>query len=112
VRNHDLDFDVEQFGHLMKICESPWLCANVEDPSLGEGASIAGLQKGLMLTASNGAEIGVVEKKWLGLAQGLPGAASRNPGTSMVKAWVSEGDDKSGEGRQGWPEPVPEPALP
>jgi 5'-nucleotidase len=73
--NHDLDFGVEQFEYLKKQCNFPWLCANVEDPALGNGVSIAGLQKTVMLGGSNGIKIGViglVEREWLDTINSLP----------------------------------------
>lgn len=73
--NHDLDFGVDQLTYLAKQCTFPWLCANVEDPALGAGVSIAGLPKTCMLTSSNGIKIGViglVEREWLDTINSLP----------------------------------------
>lgn len=73
--NHDLDFGVDQFGHLAALCKFPWLCANVEDPALGDGVSIGGLPKTVMLQSSNGIKIGVmglVEHEWLETINSLP----------------------------------------
>jgi 5'-nucleotidase len=98
--NHDLDFGVEQFRHLTKICEFPWLCANVEDPSLGEGVSIAGLQKGLVLTASNGVKIGVVglvEKEWLDTINGLPEGLVYTEPADMARSVVPKLRERGAE---------------
>lgn len=73
--NHDLDFGVDQLIYLAKTCTFPWLCANVEDPALGEGVSIAGLQKTVILESSNGLKVGViglVEREWLDTINSLP----------------------------------------
>lgn len=73
--NHDLDFGVDQFTYLAKQCTFPWLCANVEDPALGEGVSIAGLPKTVILESSNGLKVGViglVEREWLDTINSLP----------------------------------------
>ena len=73
--NHDLDFGVDQFKYLAKQCEFPWLVANVEDPALGEGVSIGGLPKTVVLQSSNGLKIGVigiVEREWLDTINSLP----------------------------------------
>jgi len=73
--NHDLDFGVDQFNYLAKQCEFPWLCANVEDPALGEGVSIGGLPKTVILESSNGLKVGViglVEREWLDTINSLP----------------------------------------
>jgi 5'-nucleotidase len=81
--NHDLDFGVEQFRHLEGLCHFPWLCANVEDPALGEGVSIAGLKKTVMLESSTGVKIGViglVEREWLDTINSLP------PGLKYISA--------------------------
>jgi 2',3'-cyclic-nucleotide 2'-phosphodiesterase (5'-nucleotidase family) len=62
-----LDFGIAQFRHLRSQCKFPWLLANVLDPDLGEGESLANCQKTLMLTASNGIKIGVIglgEREW------------------------------------------------
>ncbi|KAF8421489.1 Metallo-dependent phosphatase-like protein [Tirmania nivea] len=70
--NHDLDFGVEQFMHLAKQCEFPWLCANVVDPAVG---GPIGKLKGTLVLESNGVKIGViglVEKEWLDTINTLP----------------------------------------
>ncbi|KAI5802624.1 5'-nucleotidase [Pyronema domesticum] len=73
--NHDLDFGVAQFQYLAKTCNFPWLCANVLDPALGEGVSIANLQKTTIVESSNGIKIGIiglVEREWLDTINSLP----------------------------------------
>ena len=73
--NHDLDFGVDQFGRLKALCNFPWLCANVEDPALGDGVSIGGVPKTVMLQSSNGIKVGVmglVEREWLDTINSLP----------------------------------------
>lgn len=73
--NHDLDFGVERFQFLAKQCRFPWLCANVLDPALGEGAPLAGCNSTAMLESSNGIKIGVigiVEREWLATINTLP----------------------------------------
>ena len=73
--NHDLDFGVDQFQFLAKQCKFPWLCANVLDPALGEGAPLAGCKSTVMLESSNGIKIGVigiVEREWLATINTLP----------------------------------------
>lgn len=73
--NHDLDFGVDQLIYLAKQCTFPWLCANIDDPALGEGISIARLPKTVMLESSNGFKIGViglVEREWLDTINSLP----------------------------------------
>ncbi|KAL7271992.1 hypothetical protein RUND412_005216 [Rhizina undulata] len=89
--NHDLDFGVEQFKYLAKQCTFPWLCANVEDPALGEGVSIAGLPKTVMLEASNGLKVGViglVEKEWLDTINTLPPGLKFISSAEIAKALV------------------------
>jgi 5'-nucleotidase len=73
--NHDLDFGVEQLKYLAEQCNFPWLVANVDDPALGEGISIGGLPKTVMLKSSNGLKVGViglVEREWLDTINALP----------------------------------------
>lgn len=73
--NHDLDFGVGQLNYLANQCNFPWLVANVEDPALGEGVSIGGLPKTVMLKSSNGLNVGViglVEREWLDTINSLP----------------------------------------
>ena len=73
--NHDLDFGVDQLKYLAGQCDFPWLVANVEDPALGEGVSIGGLSKTVMLQSSNGLKVGViglVEREWLDTINSLP----------------------------------------
>lgn len=89
--NHDLDFGVEQFGHLRDLCNFPWLCANVEDPALGEGVSIAGLPKTVMLQASNGIKVGViglVEREWLDTINSLPPGLVYTSAAVAAKKWA------------------------
>jgi 5'-nucleotidase len=89
--NHDLDFGVEQFNHLRKLCNFPWLCANVEDPALGEGVSIAGLPKTVMLESSNGIKIGViglVEREWLDTINSLPPGLVYTSASDVAKKLV------------------------
>jgi 5'-nucleotidase len=91
--NHDLDFGVEQFGLLRDLCNFPWLCANVEDPALGEGVSIAGLKKTVMLEASNGIKVGViglVEREWLDTINSLPPGIIYTSAAVAAKRWVAE----------------------
>lgn len=89
--NHDLDFGVDQFVHLVKQCSFPWLCANIEDPALGEGVSIAGLQKTVMLESSNGLKVGViglVEREWLDTINSLPPNLQYTSASSTAQALV------------------------
>lgn len=89
--NHDLDFGVDQFIHLKDLCSFPWLCANVEDPALGEGVSIAGLQKTLILESSNGIKIGVIglaEREWLDTINSLPPNLKYISASATVKELV------------------------
>ncbi|EEP78129.1 conserved hypothetical protein [Uncinocarpus reesii 1704] len=75
VGNHDLDFGIAQFRHLRSQCKFPWLLANVLDPTLGEGVSLAGCEKTCMLVSSNGIKIGVIglgEREWLATINSLP----------------------------------------
>lgn len=72
--NHDLDFGVDQTKYLVGKCKFPWLCSNVEDPALGEGVSIAGLPKSVVIE-NEGIKIGVigvVEREWLDTINSLP----------------------------------------
>ncbi|PGH36389.1 hypothetical protein GX50_00724 [[Emmonsia] crescens] len=74
VGNHDLDFGVPQFRHLRSQCKFPWLLANVLDPALGEGVSLANCPKTCMLE-SNGVKVGVIglgEREWLATVNVLP----------------------------------------
>lgn len=90
VGNHDLDFGVEQFKHLAKKCNFPWLCSNVEDPALGEGVSLAGVEKTKILE-SGGRKvgvIGVVEKEWLETVNSLPPGLKFIEPVDAVKKWV------------------------
>lgn len=73
--NHDLDFGMEQFGHLAKRCTFPWLVANVLDPALGENVPLGNCKRTLVLTASNGIKVGViglVEREWLATLNSIP----------------------------------------
>lgn len=73
--NHDLDFGMEQFGHLSKRCTFPWLVANVLDPALGENVPMGNCKRTVMLTASNGIKVGIiglVEREWLATLNSLP----------------------------------------
>ncbi|EER44410.1 5'-nucleotidase [Histoplasma capsulatum H143] len=74
IGNHDLDFGVEQFRHLRNQCKFPWLLANVLDPALGDGVSLANCLKTCMLE-SNGVKVGVIglgEREWLDTVNALP----------------------------------------
>jgi len=98
--NHDLDFGVEQFGHLRDMCKFPWLCANVEDPALGEGVSIAGLNKTIMLESSNGIKVGViglVEREWLDTINSLPPGLVYTSAAEAAKKWVPGLREKGAE---------------
>ncbi|TGZ78126.1 Metallo-dependent phosphatase [Ascodesmis nigricans] len=77
--NHDLDFGVDQAKYLIEKCTFPWLCANVEDRSLGEGVGIAGLKKSVVLETEDGegrkvkvGVVGIVEREWLDTINTLP----------------------------------------
>ncbi|QIW97667.1 hypothetical protein AMS68_003185 [Peltaster fructicola] len=73
--NHDLDFGVEQFKHLAKLCNFPWLCSNVLDPSLGEKSTLGECRRTMMVTSTNGIKvglIGLVEQEWLDAIYSLP----------------------------------------
>lgn len=74
-QNHDLDFGVPQFEHLVKQCEFPWLLANVLDPGLGDDVPLGHAKKTEIITSSNGIKIGIiglVEKEWLETINSLP----------------------------------------
>lgn len=89
--NHDLDFGVDQLIYLAKQCNFPWLVANVEDPALGEGISIAGLPKTVMLESSNGLKVGViglVEREWLDTINSLPPNLRYTSASTAAKALV------------------------
>ncbi|KAL9094121.1 MAG: hypothetical protein Q9165_003536 [Trypethelium subeluteriae] len=73
--NHDLDFGVNQFEHLVNQCTFPWLLANVLDPGLGDDVPLGRAQKTMVITSSNGIKIGIiglVEKEWLETINSLP----------------------------------------
>ncbi|KAI0521949.1 Metallo-dependent phosphatase-like protein [Xylaria bambusicola] len=73
--NHDLDFGVRKFRHLVSKCNFPWLIANVLDPALGEDVPIGNCRKTLMITSSNGVKIGLIglgEREWLATINSLP----------------------------------------
>ena len=73
--NHDLDFGVDQFKYLAKLCKFPWLCANVLDPALGENVPLGNCKPTVMITSSNGIKvgfIGLVEREWLDTINTLP----------------------------------------
>lgn len=55
--NHDLDFGVEKFMELAKLCKFPWLCANIVDPAV-EGQ--IGKVKRTQMLESNGVKVGVI----------------------------------------------------
>ena len=66
--NHDLDFGVEEFKYLATLCNFSWLCANVLDPALGEEVPLGNCKRTVILTSSNGVQVGfvgVVEGDWL-----------------------------------------------
>lgn len=89
--NHDLDFGVDQLIYLAKRCTFPWLCANVEDPALGEGVSIASLPKTVMLESSNGFKVGViglVEREWLDTINSLPPNLKYTSASEAAKKFV------------------------
>lgn len=91
--NHDLDFGVEQLNYLKGKCDFPWLCANVEDPALGEGVSIAGLPKTVTFESSNGIKIGViglVEREWLDTINSLPPNLIYTSASATAKKLVPE----------------------
>lgn len=73
--NHDLDFGVEQFEYLAKLCTFPWLCSNVLDADLGEDVALGHCKRSVMLTSSNSIKIGIVglvEREWLDTINSLP----------------------------------------
>ncbi|PKS06028.1 hypothetical protein jhhlp_007862 [Lomentospora prolificans] len=73
--NHDLDFGVQQFGHLASKCNFPWLIANVLDPALGECVPLGNAKRTHMITSSNGIKIGLIglgEREWLETINVLP----------------------------------------
>ncbi|KAI5797644.1 Metallo-dependent phosphatase-like protein [Geopyxis carbonaria] len=91
--NHDLDFGVEQLNYLKGKCDFPWLCANVEDPALGEGVSIAGLPKTVTFESSNGIKVGViglVEREWLDTINSLPPNLIYTSASATAKKLVPE----------------------
>ncbi|KEZ45790.1 hypothetical protein SAPIO_CDS1599 [Scedosporium apiospermum] len=73
--NHDLDFGVQQFGHLASKCNFPWLIANVLDPALGECVPLGNAKATHMFTTSNGIKVGLIglgEREWLETINVLP----------------------------------------
>lgn len=89
--NHDLDFGADQLVYLAKQCNFPWLVANVDDPALGDGVSIAGLPKTVMLESSNGIKVGViglVEREWLDTINSLPPNLKYTSASAAAKALV------------------------
>ncbi|KXL48326.1 hypothetical protein M433DRAFT_156197 [Acidomyces richmondensis BFW] len=73
--NHDLDFGVDQFEYLASLCDFPWLCSNVLDPSLGADTALGHCRRSFMINASDEIKIGViglVEKEWLDTINSLP----------------------------------------
>ncbi|KAK8188425.1 Metallo-dependent phosphatase-like protein [Phyllosticta capitalensis] len=91
VGNHDLDFGIRQYRHLTGQCKFPWLLANVLDPDLGEGESLANAPKTTILTSSNGIKIGVIglgEKEWLDTINSLPPNLIYKSATQTAKELV------------------------
>ncbi|KAK8173111.1 5'-nucleotidase [Phyllosticta citrichinensis] len=91
IGNHDLDFGIRQYRHLTGQCKFPWLLANVLDPDLGEGESLANAPKTAILTSSNGIKIGVIglgEKEWLDTINSLPPNLIYKSATQTAKELV------------------------
>ncbi|PGG95280.1 hypothetical protein AJ79_10146 [Helicocarpus griseus UAMH5409] len=90
VGNHDLDFGIAQFRHLRSQCKFPWLLANVLDPALGEGVSLADCEKTCMLQA-NGVKVGVIglgEREWLDTVNVLPPGIIYKSATETAKELI------------------------
>ncbi|KAK6331511.1 hypothetical protein TWF730_004592 [Orbilia blumenaviensis] len=69
--NHDFDYSPENFAHLGKLCNFPWLTANL----YLDGKPIGDCQRTIMLTTTDGIKIGViglVEEEWIATVNSIP----------------------------------------
>ncbi|KAK6503666.1 hypothetical protein TWF481_008669 [Arthrobotrys musiformis] len=69
--NHDFDYSPENFAHLGKLCNFPWLTANL----FLDGRPIGDCQPTTMLTTTDGIKIGViglVEEEWIATVNSIP----------------------------------------
>ena len=93
LQNHDFDFGVQQFRHLIEKCTFPWLIANVLDPALGEDVPLGNAKRTHMLTTSNGIKMGIIglgEREWLATINSLPPNLIYKSATETAKELVPQ----------------------
>ncbi|KAF3931362.1 Apyrase [Dactylellina cionopaga] len=69
--NHDFDYSPENFAQLGKLCDFPWLAANL----YLDGEPIGDCKRTVMLTTTDGIKIGViglVEEEWIATVNSIP----------------------------------------
>lgn len=100
VGNHDLDFGVQQFAHLIKQCEFPWLLANVLDKDLGKDVPLGGVGRTLVLPVTDGdgtevqnnaVKVGVIglgEREWLATLNNIPPGTEYRSATATARELV------------------------
>ncbi|KAK6527814.1 hypothetical protein TWF694_004793 [Orbilia ellipsospora] len=87
--NHDFDFSPENFAHLGKLCNFPWLAANL----YLDGEPIGGCHRTTMLTTTNGIKIGViglVEEEWIATVNSIPPNVEYIDAASVAKELVPQ----------------------
>ncbi|KAF3925503.1 Apyrase [Arthrobotrys entomopaga] len=87
VGNHDFDFSPENFAHLGKLCNFPWLAANL----YLDGEPIGGCRRTTMLTTTDGIKIGViglVEEEWIATVNSIPPNVEYIDAASVAKELV------------------------
>ncbi|KAF3928541.1 Apyrase [Orbilia brochopaga] len=85
--NHDFDYSPENFAHLAKLCEFPWLAANL----YLDGKPIGDCKRTTMVTTTDGIKIGViglVEEEWIATVNSIPPNVEYRNAAAVAKELV------------------------
>ncbi|KAF3312495.1 hypothetical protein TWF173_007105 [Orbilia oligospora] len=87
--NHDFDYSPENFAHLGKLCNFPWLTANL----YLDGKPIGDCKRTTMLTTTDGIKIGViglVEEEWIATVNSIPPNVEWRDAATVAKELVPQ----------------------
>ncbi|KAK6355436.1 hypothetical protein TWF696_004533 [Orbilia brochopaga] len=85
--NHDFDYSPENFAHLAKLCEFPWLAANL----YLDGKPIGDCKRTTMVTTTDGIKVGViglVEEEWIATVNSIPPNVEYRDAATVAKELV------------------------
>ncbi|EPS35478.1 hypothetical protein H072_11142 [Dactylellina haptotyla CBS 200.50] len=85
--NHDFDYSPENFAHLSKLCNFPWLAANL----YLDGKPIGDCRHTTMLTTTDGIKVGViglVEEEWIATVNSIPPNVEYRDAAEVAKELV------------------------